>query len=87
MGLAVRPDPVSHEAEALKLAVGVQHALASALHTHGQGALLTKFLAVVETIESDGTRALWLLPSPGMMQWDSIGLIEYARRVEMRRVD
>lgn len=71
----------------MNLAVGVQHALAAALATHGGGALLTRFIAIVETIEPDGTRALWTLPAPGMMQWDSVGLLEYARRVEMRRVD
>lgn len=46
------------------------------------GALVTKFVLMVEVVDTDNERVLWAFASEGAKAWDTLGLIEYARMVE-----
>lgn len=61
------------------LSAAVQDKLAEALGD----AVLLKYVAAVEVIDSDGERALWLLASPDCKAWDSVGMLQYALHTEM----
>lgn len=40
--------------------------------------LVTKWVALVETIEEDGPRALYIAGSDGLQAWDTQGMLKYA---------
>ena len=46
------------------------------------GAMVQRFVLLVEIIGDDGERAMWTLVPPDAKAWDSLGLIEHARQIE-----
>lgn len=46
------------------------------------GAMATKFVLLVETVDPDGVRAPWFLAPDETKVYDRLGLIEYARMRE-----
>jgi 2-phospho-L-lactate transferase/gluconeogenesis factor (CofD/UPF0052 family) len=49
----------------------------------------TRVIAIVEVMDDEGNRGLWICESPGMVTWDERGLLGYAldkvRDVDMIR--
>lgn len=56
--------------------------LATRLASFGDGYMVTKYLAMVEVIGSDGERSVVNLTTRDMRAWDSLGLLEYGRQIE-----
>lgn len=56
----------------------VQDAIASALPDQ----YVTRWLAIIEVVDADGTRALWSLGPEDATPWDALGMLEWARQVE-----
>lgn len=67
--------------DAAALSDVAQSALAQAINDHDH-AMLIKYVALCEVIETSGERAMWILATDGMKPWESIGLIEYAHDLE-----
>ena len=44
------------------------------------GQVVSRFVAVVEVLEEDGTRALITINSEDATMWDSIGMLTFAAR-------
>lgn len=45
--------------------------------------LVTGWIVFVETIDADGARALHFEHSDGMKAWSYLGILEYAKNVEL----
>ncbi|MGE3487433.1 MAG: hypothetical protein AB7L09_22155 [Nitrospira sp.] len=48
-----------------------------------EGALLKTFLIISEVIDPDGKESLWLLGTPGLPPWTTLGYLEYMKAREM----
>ena len=46
------------------------------------GDLVTRWVALVETMAPDGERALIVTAQPGSRAWDTLGLLQYAMQLE-----
>ncbi|MGH3099304.1 MAG: hypothetical protein ACRDMV_25265 [Streptosporangiales bacterium] len=46
------------------------------------GAFVTRFVAQVEVVDPDGERGMWMLATPGLHAWDTLGMLEHARAIE-----
>lgn len=55
-------------------AQSIENAISDSLGTM----LVTRWVAVIETLEEDGTRGIWVPGSDGLQAWDTIGLLDYA---------
>lgn len=51
-----------------------------------EACMVTKYVVLVETVDEQGQRGLWTCESEGMVPWESLGLVEYARQVVQARV-
>jgi hypothetical protein len=40
--------------------------------------LVTKWVALVESIDEDGERGMWTCASDGIKRWESMGMLRYA---------
>lgn len=67
----------------LEHAIG--HAIDNAVGEH-EGGLVTKWVALVESVNADGERGLWVMTSDGVTAWDSLGLLQYAHHVELAAI-
>lgn len=61
---------------------GLHGAIADTLTTHDGPQMVTRWVAVIETVGIDGERYLWSLQSKGLMHYDALGLHTYATQVE-----
>lgn len=66
----------------LELGKKLEHALAD-FFRENEGAMLRTFLMVTEVIDPDGKEALWLLGTPGIAPWTTLGYIEYMKACEI----
>lgn len=55
-------------------------AISTALAT--QDEMVTKWVAIVESIDNDGLRALWLLTDEGAKPWDTLGMLTFGIQQE-----
>lgn len=62
----------------------VDHAISQALADCDE--MVTKWVSLIETVDSDGVRALWLLTSGGAKAWDNMGMLSYALACEQGRI-
>lgn len=62
----------------------VQQAIADGLAqaVAGEGEMLVKWVAIVETMDSNGERGLWSMAAPDMKRWETLGFLETARAEE-----
>lgn len=51
-------------------------ALSSALAEDDE--MVTRWVAVIETIDTDGDRALWTMAPDGTQSWDALGMLTFA---------
>lgn len=47
--------------------------------------MVTKWVVLVETIDTDGDRGLWTVANEGATPWDSLGLLQHAVHLEQAR--
>ena len=59
-----------------------QDMLADLIQKLDPGAMLTRFVGIVEVVDADGDRCVWTLVTPGATAWDSLGLMEYGKAIE-----
>jgi hypothetical protein len=50
------------------------------------GAMATKFVVLIETVDGDGVRALWALTPDDLAAWESVGMLQYAMLREQAAV-
>lgn len=56
----------------------LQHAIEEVIRKHEGAALVTKWVACVETVDAPtGAPGLWTLSNPGAKAWDSMGMLKY----------
>lgn len=58
------------------IADSLEEALAGVLAEHERG-LLARAVVVAEVLDEDGERTLSILTTPGVMEWDALGLCRY----------
>jgi hypothetical protein len=63
----------------LERAIG--DAIDAAVGQH-EGGLVTKWIALVESVNSEGTRGLWTMTSDGVMAWDTVGMLQHALHLQ-----
>lgn len=49
-------------------------------HEHG---VVTKWVALVESVSPDGDRGLWTLTSEGIKAWETTGLLQYGLHLQL----
>ncbi|MGV2916252.1 hypothetical protein [Streptomyces alfalfae] len=54
----------------------LEDALAGVLTEHERG-MLARAVVVAEIFDEDGERSLSILTTPGVMEWDALGLCRY----------
>lgn len=57
-------------------------ALADLIREIDPGAMLTRWVLLLEVVDDQGERALWTIAAPDQKAWDTLGLLDYARAVE-----
>ena len=67
MGLAIQRD--------------LEEAIGAVLSRH-EGSLVTKWVALIETMDQGGVRGIWPLTSDGLKAWDTKGLLLHALDME-----
>lgn len=60
----------------------VRAALADAISAALPGEMVTRWVAVVETIDEQGERALWHMSPTGQKVWDTLGMVRHVELVE-----
>ena len=53
----------------------LNHAIAEVIQRHEDGGLVTRWVALVETIDTDGKAGLWTMTSDGLKAWDTVGIL------------
>lgn len=56
----------------------LNHAIAEVIQRHETGALVTRWVALIETIGHDGQAGLWTTTSSGLKAWDTVGMLGHA---------
>lgn len=73
-------EPTNDPAELGKM---LENQLAAFFHSQ-ENAMLRTFLLVAEVIDPDGKSALWMLGTPGLPPWTTLGYLEYMKTLEMQ---
>lgn len=58
------------------MSTNLEDALAGVLAEHERG-LLARAVVVAEVFDENGERSLSILTTPGVMEWDALGLCRY----------
>lgn len=58
----------------------ISNALSDILGSEGE--MVTRWVALVETIDSDGERALWCQTAENAKPWDTLGMLMFAVQQE-----
>jgi hypothetical protein len=58
-------------------------AISDLLQTIEPGSMVQRFVLLAEIIGADSERSVWMLTPPDAKAWDSLGLLEYAKQVEL----
>ncbi|PWR08588.1 hypothetical protein DKT68_15340 [Micromonospora acroterricola] len=56
-------------------------AIANVLAEH-EKSMVTKWVALVESMDADGDRGLWTLTSDGVKAWDTVGLLQHGLHIQ-----
>lgn len=52
-------------------------------HEHG---FVIRWVGLVETAGEDGTRGIWTMTSPDVKAWDTLGLLEYGKQLQVAQI-
>lgn len=44
--------------------------------------MVTRWVALVESVDADGVRGVWPLTAEGMSAWDTLGLLSWGLEIE-----
>lgn len=58
---------------------GIKQGLATAM----PGMMVNRWIVLVETIEQNGDRSVWMQSADDMKIWECLGMLEYAKLAEM----
>lgn len=67
------------------LGVVLQAAVAKAIGdgvSEHEGGFVTKWVALVESVDPEGARGLWTLTSDDVMAWDTVGLLQHGLHLQ-----
>jgi hypothetical protein len=62
------------------LQAAIESAIADGLR--GNSEMATKWLALVEVMDDEGTRAIYMTSSTGLKPWDSLGMLTFGIQAE-----
>lgn len=71
------------DGEAIEAAVN--EAIEKVIRDH-EGGFTIRWVALVETAGPDGSRGVWTMTSPDVKAWDTLGLLEYGKQLQVRGV-
>jgi len=57
-------------------------AISGVIARHEENGLVTKWIALIETLDGDGSRGMWTATSDGVTAWDTVGMLEHARQIQ-----
>jgi hypothetical protein len=73
-----------HEPLGVILEQAIGNAIDAAVGQH-EGGLVTKWIALVESVNGEGVRGLWTMTSDGLMAWDTAGLLQHALHLQLKQ--
>lgn len=59
----------------------LNHAIAEVLARH-ETSMVTRWIALVETIDDSGATGLWTMTSEGIKAWDTVGMLGHALDIQ-----
>lgn len=68
--------------------VPLQDALNDAIHQavrDREGEYVTKWIALVEAVDDDGTVGLWTMTSDNVMAWDTVGMLQHGLHLQQAK--
>jgi len=63
----------------------VNEAIETVIREH-EGGFTIRWVALVETAGPGGARGVWTMTSPDVMAWDTLGLLEYGKQMQVRQL-
>lgn len=63
----------------------VNEAIETVIREH-EGGFTIRWVALVETAGEDGTRGIWTMTSPDVRAWDTLGLLEYGKQLQVAQI-
>lgn len=58
------------------------HAAIAEVVREKEHGLVTKWIALVESIDEDGERGIWMCASDGIKRWESLGMLQHALTID-----
>ena len=68
--------------DALEAAIG--QAIDAAVAQH-EGGFVTKWVALIESVDNSGERGLWTFTSDEVKAWDTVGLLQHALHIQQNQ--
>lgn len=56
----------------------LNHAIAEVIQKHEANGFVTRWVCLIESIDTDGTAGLWTAVSDGLKAWDTVGMLGHA---------
>lgn len=63
-----------------------QEAVGALVAAIDPGVLATRFVMIVEVVDTQGGRGMWMLAPPDTMPQDTLGLMDHARSIEQAAI-
>lgn len=63
----------------------IGEAIYNAVGQH-EKAMVTKWVALVESIDTDGARGVWTMTSDDVKSWDTLGLLQYGLALQNAQI-
>lgn len=63
------------------LEAAIDKAINEAVGTHERG-FVTKWVALIETVDPEGERGLWTFTSEDVKAWDTVGLLQHGLHIQ-----
>lgn len=63
----------------------VNEAIEQAVREH-EGGFTIRWIAIIETAGPNGDRGVWTMTSPDVKAWDTLGLLEYGKQLQVAQV-
>lgn len=76
-------EPIEPDGDLIQAAIN--EAIETVIREH-EGGFTIRWVALVETAGPDGCRGVWTMTSPDVMAWDTLGLLEYGKQMQVRQL-
>jgi hypothetical protein len=60
----------------------LNNAIAEVISKHEERGLVTKWIALIETLDAEGARGMWTATSDGLTAWDTDGMLHHALNLQ-----